>query len=210
MRRRYYERITVSVMPSEAFAAYFLHVQPEFTVDNLGFAYQDQVAHVRNLVASLPADTVLVVKEHQPVAGTRSLDYYAELFSIPNVVILHDSIDSIDIIKRAKLVFTLTGTVALEAMCVGCPVVLFGDIYYDEFEGVYRARSLSELRELLSSPVRLRAASTEDAVRALAARYAASYPGVWPSAPQDHEAVACLSSALLADLYSRGALEAGS
>lgn len=205
-RRRYYERVVTRSIPSERYAAYFFHVQPEFTVEHLGFAFQDQVAHVRNLVAALPADVALVVKEHRPMAGTRPLDYYAELSSIPNVVILCDSIDSIDIIKASEVVFTLTGTVALEAMAVGRPAVLFGDIYYDQFDGVYRATSLPDLKTLLHPSIALRAASTDEAVRALAARYAASYPGSWPTCPSDGDGVERLANALVVDLRRRGAL----
>lgn len=203
VRRRYYEAITTRELPPERYAAYFFHVQPEFTVENLAFSFQDQVAHVRNLVAALPARTVLVVKEHRPIAGTRSLEYYAELASIPNVVFLHDSVDAIAVLKGAEVVFTLTGTVALEAMCVGRPAVVFGDIYYEAFDGVYRIGSTRELRELLGASPSLEAASPADAVRALAARYLASYPGSWPAPPDSRSAVAELATALVMDLQRR-------
>jgi hypothetical protein len=208
IRRRYYEKITTRTVPSERYAAYFFHVQPEFTVENLAFAFQDQVAHVRNLVAALPASTVLVVKEHRPIAGIRSLEYYAELASIPNVVVLHDSVDAIEVIKGADVIFTLTGTVALEAMCIGRPVVLFGDIYYDMFDGVYRPNSSREVQRLLGTSVSLEAASPADAIRALAARYTASYPGTWPAPPDSQKAVAGLAAALIMDLKRRRLLGA--
>ena len=203
-RRRYYERVATRTLPEQRFACYFLHVQPEYTVEGLAFEYQDQVALARNLVAALPADMVLLVKEHKPEAGRRSVHFYGELASIPNVVLLHDSLDSVDVAKQARLVLTLTGTIALEAMCLGVPCVMFGNFYYEQFHGIYKARSITHFREMMACPEKLVAASREEAIAALAARYAVAHPAAYPGVEGDRNNAARLADALEQEMRWRG------
>lgn len=203
-RRRYYERAAHRSLPEQRFACYFLHVQPEYTVEGLAFEYQDQVALARNLVAALPADMLLLVKEHKPEAGRRSIHFYGELASIPNVMLLHDSLDSLEVAKRASLVLTLTGTITLEAMCLGVPCVMFGNFYYEQFRGVYKARSMSHFREMMACPEKLVAASREEAIAALAARYAVAHQAAYPGAAGDRENAARLADALEQEMRWRG------
>ncbi len=58
---------------TKKYAIYFLHVQPELTVEGMAFDYQDQVNTLRNILASLPADMDLVVKEHSPMLGYQAV-----------------------------------------------------------------------------------------------------------------------------------------
>lgn len=162
------------------YAVYFLHVQPEVTVDGMAFEYQDQESTIRNILASLPADMNLVVKEHSPMLGFRPLDAYAQLAHMPGVVIAETHEDSHKLITHASVVVTLTSTVALEAILYGIPAVVLGSIYFDSFKGVYRPESLEELKKLLSDPERLEGATEEDAVRTLGSMLRASSPGQPP------------------------------
>lgn len=203
-RRRFYQSVTTRQLPTERFACYFLHVQPEFSVEGLAFAFQDQVAQIRNIVAGLPANMVLAVKEHRPMAGRRSVDFYGELASVPNVVIVDDTVDSITLIKQSEVVFTLTGTVAIEAMCCGIPAVIFGDIYYDAFDGIERAATIDDVADMFAGPVALTAATEAEAVRAMASRFLASYPGDFPPRPDDTENADLLADAIGAELSRRG------
>jgi hypothetical protein len=120
-----------------------------------------------------------LVTEHRVQAGLRDPTFYAELLSIPGVVLVHDSVDPRTILERAAMVFTLTGTVALEAMCLRIPVVLFGEIYYEHFAGIRRVNSYAELQEVAASPAAFETATEEQIIRAFAARYAVSKRGGW-------------------------------
>jgi len=162
---------------AQEYAIYFLHVQPEITVEESAFEYMDQVATIRNIVAALPAGMPLIVREHRPSAGRRPIEFYAELVHIPNVIMLGGDFHSHDLIKNAKVVITLTGTVAIEAIYYFIPVIVLGDIYFNICNGVYHPHSIPELRKLLSGVNDLKGASKDDAVRFLAASYLASSPG---------------------------------
>ena len=159
------------------YAVYFLHVQPEITVEGMAFDFQDQVSTLRNILAALPADTDLVVKEHSPMLGYRPLAIYNQLVHMPGLVIADTHEDSHQLITHASVVVTLTGTVALEAVLYEIPAVVLGSIYFDGFAGVYKPESMDALKHLLSDPRELRAASKEDALRALGSLLRASKPG---------------------------------
>lgn len=168
---------TLSEIQGRKYAVYFLHVQPEITVEGMAFDYQDQVSTLRNILSALPADMDLVVKEHSPMLGYRTLDFYSQLVHMPGLIVADTREDSHALITGASVVVTLTGTVALEAVMYGVPAIVLGTIYFDGFNGVYKPESLSELRALLAEPGRLAGATDEDALRALGSLLRASDRG---------------------------------
>jgi len=184
------------------YAMYFLHVQPEVTVDGMAFDYQDQENTIRNILASLPADMDLVVKEHSPMLGFRPLEAYTQLAHMPGVILAETHEDSHKLITHASVVVTLTSTVALEAILYGIPAVVLGSIYFDSFNGIYKPETLNELKELLAHPERLAGATEEDAVRTLGAMLRASSPGrpprgdTWMLREVDDESAKMMMSAL--------------
>ncbi len=179
-----FDRLALTEVPDDRpFACYFLHVQPEYTVEGLAPEYRDQAALVRTLAASLPADMLLLVKEHRPMIGRRAWNFHRQIAGCPNVRLLSDTVSPHEVLRHARPVATLTGTVALEALCFGKPAVVFGKIFYsqrtgDGFDGIYTVHSLQRLPAVLARALAPGAgASTEAALRALAAMYSASRPG---------------------------------
>ncbi|WP_297766482.1 hypothetical protein [uncultured Muriicola sp.] len=166
------------IIRKKKYAMYFLHVQPELSVEEMAFEYQDQVNTLRSILASLPADMSLVVKEHTPMLGRRQLDTYSQLSHMPGVILADPSVDSHLLVARAAVVVTLTGTAALEAIFYGIPAIVLGSVFFDCFNGIYKPESLQELNKLLSNPDKLTGASKEDALRAIGSMLRASVPGM--------------------------------
>ena len=166
-----------SEIRSKRYAIFFLHVQPENTVEGMAFDYQDQANTLRNILAALPADMELVVKEHSPMLGYRPLEFYSQLLHMPGLIFADTHEDSHDLITHAAVVVTLTGTVALEALLYGVPAIVLGSIFFDGFNGIYKPESLKELRELLADPEALQGATEEDVLRTLGSMLRASEPG---------------------------------
>jgi capsule polysaccharide modification protein KpsS len=169
---------------SRPYAVYFLHVQPEMTVEAMAFEYQDQVATIRNLAAGLPAHVPLYVKEHKPMVGRRSIDFYSELAHIPGVRLVDERLHAHRLIQRAEVVLTLTGTVGLEAIMYGTPALVLGDVFFNRFAGVYHPQSFENIHDLLETPSALSGATEEEAICTLAAMHQASTPGVYPPKPE--------------------------
>jgi hypothetical protein len=179
VRRRVFGWIAVDRIPEGRIATFFLHVEPEHAVYVQSFAHRDQCAVIENIAASLPANWRLVVKEHRPMLGRRPLSRYARLRRIPNVTLASDRLDSYELIRRSQVIFTLNGTAALEAVYQGIPAIIFGDAFFETFEGVRRVHSLPQLRAALADfcDGRFKGASRAAAVACLAAMHDTSYPG---------------------------------
>ena len=174
-----FDQVADRSMPSTPYATYFLHAQPEVTVEGWSFDFSDQVAVIRSIAARLPADVLMTVKEHACQAGLRDPSFYAELLSVPGVQLLHDSLNTRDLIAGAEAVFTLTGTVSLEAMCLGVPAIIFGSVYYEHFAGIRRVHSFEELGDIIQDLDEFPLATEDQVHAALASRISASHIGGW-------------------------------
>ena len=136
-------RESVAELPDE-FATFFLQFEPEKTSVPDGGTYGDQLAAIRAAARALSGKMVLAVREH-PTQLTllargfrgRSADFYRQVAAIPNVCLLDSSVSRAELFARTRLVFTLTGTVGLEARARGIPVVTLGHAWYLPLEGVF-------------------------------------------------------------------------
>ena len=108
-----------------------LHTEPEVSLLVYGRPYVNQIEIVRMLAMSLPIDTVLLVKEHPWMVGKRSLGSYQKMMDIPRVRFADPTLEARALIKHARLVTVITGSVALEAAMLGKPVITFGDCPYN-------------------------------------------------------------------------------
>lgn len=129
----------------ERFAFFALHHQPEMTTMILAPFWQDQVALIENIGRSLPVGMRLYVKEHVPMLGMRPIAYYERLRRIPNVVLVDPYASSLDLARRAAVVLTITGTIGIESLMLGTPLITFGRIFYNAVEGVRKVRAIEDL-----------------------------------------------------------------
>lgn len=176
----YFKSVAMKELPvDKEFAVFFLHMQPEHTVEGLSFEYQDQAATAKIIASALPADTMLLVKEHPTMVGKRPIEFYRELESCPNVLLFDDVVNSYEVVQRARIMFTLVGSVALECMYVGTPAIVLGTIYHTAFEGIYAVDNIRQLPELVREILSNKGSGAlrPDAIAALAAMYATSHNG---------------------------------
>jgi hypothetical protein len=208
---RWFRQHALARVPEDMrFCTYFLHYQPEYTVEGVGYPFADQVAVIRAIAQSLPVGVWLLVKEQPFMLGLRSQRFYEELLSMPNVRLASEAVNSRELILRSQIVFTISGTAALEAMFYGVPAVVFSHVFHSEFEGitpVYDLYTLSEVvRTLLTKGL---TDNRKSALAALAAMYAASYPGelmsltVSESGVLNEENISQLGNALIQELRWR-------
>ncbi len=111
-RTRLFDRLALAEIPDERpFACFFLQVQPEYTVEGLAPEYRDQAALVRTLAAALPADMLLLVKEHRPMVGRRAPSFHREIAASPNIRLISDTVSAHEILGRARVVAEAAGGV---------------------------------------------------------------------------------------------------
>lgn len=115
-----------------------LHYQPEASTIVCAQKYEKQLFFIDSWAKSLPADTLLYVKEHYAHIGHREESFYAALKKYPNVVLIDPWENSRELMKYAYVVTTLTGSVGWEAMLLRKPVIIAGNVFYENAPGVIK------------------------------------------------------------------------
>jgi hypothetical protein len=121
---------SISHRPSELvnyrIVFFTLHLEPEIALLTLSPEFNNSMEVIAWISKSLPADTILVVKEHYHSFAVRSKWYYRQINKIGNVVWADPDIHSWEWINQAEVVATITGTVGTEAVHAEKLVLSFG------------------------------------------------------------------------------------
>jgi len=146
--KKYYKKADYS----QKYVYYPLHYQPEATTCVCAQKYENQLFYIDSFAKSLPADTLLYVKEHYALLGNRDPQFYKDLQKYPNVVMIDPWESSRKLIENAFAVTTLAGTAGLEAVLLRKPVILGGSIVYDNAPGVIKVDDIYQnYMELISN-----------------------------------------------------------
>jgi len=149
LKRIKYEKIN----PDEPYAFFPLQLEPEVSLLLLASWATDQRHIIKQIAKSLPVGYKLYVKEHPQMVSYRPMSYYEELKKIPNIILIDPRINSFEVIKHAKLITTITGTVGWEAILLKKPVITFGDIFYNKIPGVKNCRTMEQLPWLVKEQI---------------------------------------------------------
>lgn len=151
------------------YGAFFLQFEPEKTSVPDGGYFQDQLAAVRRVASSLEGHMKLLVREHPSQLTliargfrVRRARFYEELARIPNVVLVGREVDRETLLRGAAVVFTLTGSIGLEARARGIPVVALGYPWYIPLSGVFSPSADGCLVEAIDSALSWSASQEED------------------------------------------------
>lgn len=98
-----------------------LQTEPEATTYLFSSHASDQLRLIRECALSLPADAVLIVKEHPWQIGHRDLNFYEEIRRIPNALFIHPGYPSIELVRRSAAVCSTSGSVVYQAAALGIP-----------------------------------------------------------------------------------------
>lgn len=121
----------------EKFWVYYLHKQPEASVDVVGMYYEDQFKNIYWLARKMPDDCYLMVKEHTNAIGDRPLSFFKKLSAINRVLLIDESIDSYTLIDKAKKTCTVSGTVAYEAGLLGKDTIVFSRPFFSSLPTIH-------------------------------------------------------------------------
>jgi hypothetical protein len=126
-----------------------LHYEPERSLLQVAPFYRNQLYAVTQIARSIPAGYELYVKEH-PVMylnAWREISYYEKLLDIPNVRLIHPSVNHEELMKNCSMLITIAGTAGLEVAFYNKPVIVFADVSYTMLPSVYRLRNIEDLPE---------------------------------------------------------------
>jgi hypothetical protein len=110
----------------ERFIFYPLQYTPEASINTPAPYFVDQIRVIDALRYAMPSDYILVMKEHPACLEMRPIHFIRRLRNLPGVVVIKASVPSIELMKRAALTATVTGTAAFEAFLLGRPSIAFG------------------------------------------------------------------------------------
>lgn len=108
------------------FVFYPLQYTPESSINVPAPYFVDQFRVVDALRFAMPSDCTLVVKEHPACLEMRPPAFIRRLRRLAGVTVARATIPAIDMIRRAALTATVTGTAAFEAFLLGCPAIALG------------------------------------------------------------------------------------
>jgi hypothetical protein len=119
---------SVSQIPPERKILYFA-LQQEPEVSTIGLAQNDtnQFNIIMELSLQLPADCLLVVKEHIYAIAARPPDFYKKIAHLHNVLLVSPSISGAEIIDRADVISTISSSAGFESAVLGKPTIFFWD-----------------------------------------------------------------------------------
>lgn len=159
----------------EKYVFYALQYTPESSINGLEPYYVDQTRAIDLLLAGLPSDHRLLVKEHPACIGVRPTAFYRELRRKPGVVLAAPAIPARRCMDGATLVASVTGTVGLESFMLARPCLLFGRNFFTHLCG--RAEGPGSIRSVMAGLIdRFEAPDMERRRRELARLIHVRYP----------------------------------
>lgn len=113
-----------------------LHLQPELNIDTCGRYWDNQAETILKIWRQLGPDDALFIKEHPVAIGNRGRDFYERLLAYPNLHLLNHAVPVPEVLSKVDYVFTISGTMGLEAALNGGRVLCLAPTTYDRLENV--------------------------------------------------------------------------
>jgi hypothetical protein len=116
--------------------------------------YVDQMKTIDYIASCMPENYLLLVKEHPtqgPGRGWRNLSFYKHFKNSSKVKFIHPSIPTIDIIKKSKLVISVSGTPSLEASFFNKPSITFAKNDFILIPSIQKLNSQDDLSTLIKN-----------------------------------------------------------
>lgn len=137
-------------LPNTSFVLYTLHTQPESSIDVSASFFSNQIETIKLISRSLPMSHKLYVKVHPTDVDGKDLSFYRAIKEIPSVKLIHFNCNIKSLIEEADLIFTLTGTIALEAGLRSKNVITFANNYFNMLPTVNYCSDIKLLPSIIS------------------------------------------------------------
>lgn len=154
---RYYSSLAEYPQTNVDYILLPLHYQPEATTSPAGDIFVNQRLCVEMLLKYTSDNYFIYVKEHPQQFMSHMLghtnrikEFYDDLIANPRVKLMPFELDSYSLMRNAKAVATVTGTVGWEAMMHRKPVIVFGMIWYEQCRSVLRITDETSASKIMS------------------------------------------------------------
>ena len=133
-------------LPPDKTVFYAMHFQPEASTLVNGIWYANQIALIENISKAIPLGYTLIVKEHPRGRGMRPLWQYQCISDLHNVII--SDAESKYLVRKAEMVVSISGSIGLEALALGKPVLMLGRPFHNYCGLYYQIKDISNLPKL--------------------------------------------------------------
>jgi hypothetical protein len=147
------------------FIYYPLQYTPESSINTPAPYFLDQFRAIDAIRFSMPSDYKLVVKEHPACILLREASFVRKLQRTSGVIVAHHGLSSLDLVRRAGLTISVTGTSTLEALLLGRRAITLGGTLVSSMLG--GVCCLGSLEQRISLDIERRI-SDADVVKAIA------------------------------------------
>lgn len=178
-QRMHYDKLTehFSWPVKEKYLYFPLHLQPERSTIPEGGVFEDQMLALDILERTLPKGWIIVVKEHPRQFHVfdfqkhtfRSNKYYDDIVRRPSVRLCPMHIAQEELVAKAEVTATITGTGGWESLLIGKPAIVFGNTWYGGCQSAYRVDSVDSARSAFTAMQKKKKSEVElDVLRFLA------------------------------------------
>lgn len=157
------------------FIYYPLQYSPESSINTPAPFFVDQLRIIDILRFSMPSNYILVVKEHPSCIMIRNNNFVKTLMKKAGVKVAYYGIESKEIIKRAAVTVSVTGTANYEAFLQGHPAIIFGGTFFADALGGICGINIDEVRKRISKALK-RKITYEERIESIARVVDVSYP----------------------------------
>ncbi len=91
---------------------------------------------------------IILIKEHPSAMGLRKTAFYKKLIKNSKIILVPFDVSSNEVINKADLVLTWTGSVGIEAIVRDKILVTFGEAYYDPGYGILQLKQFKDLSQI--------------------------------------------------------------
>ena len=155
-REEFLNSNSIKKIEDDNYILFPMQSMPEAKVLTISPFYSNQITLIENIAKSIPINTILYVKEH-PIQKTklwRSVEFYKKIIAIPNVKLIHPSVNSQELIANTKAVILISGGTGFEAIFHKKPVILFSDEIYEELSTVTKVTKFDNLHKEISDAIK--------------------------------------------------------
>jgi len=137
--------------PSTPYVFFGFHMQPEMGIDVWAPFFSNQPYVIECIARAVPLTHKVLIKLHKIDSDNWSNAQLSRIAKMPGVVLVSADADTQNFIRRADIVFSIQGTITLEAALLGRPVISFGETMYEDLATVTRVGRLIDLPRLVRS-----------------------------------------------------------
>jgi hypothetical protein len=150
---------SISKFRNEEYCIFFPNYQPEATTTPSSRFYSNIFLVLENIQSIVGPECIIFYKEHPSTFDfnlesffKRDKFFYNSLKKrFKNLKFISQNLKNNDVLKNSKISFCQTSNVALEALKLSKPTIIFGNVWFDNFYNICKFKNLEETKNYLQN-----------------------------------------------------------